>query len=105
MLSGAGHLLGDGALRPYRRWYGELERHGSGRPVCVEVELNPWSNSCCELGIRPRTRSGTVSGPRARRLYFSVGSEVVDRLSEVVEGAARRPLLAEIGAGQHRAVS
>ena len=105
VLAGAGYLFRDGALRPYRRWYGKLEHHGSSRAVGVEMELSPWSGSCCELGIRPRTRSGMISGPRARRLYFSVGSEVVDRMCEVAEDAARRPLLAEIGAGQDRAVS
>ena len=74
-----------------RRLRGRL-RTPHRRAVRVELELNPWSTSTCELGLRPATR---LRGARGEA-YFATANASLERLGlDLVAALAVRRYAAE----------
>jgi hypothetical protein len=49
------------------------------------VELAPWSDRRCQIGIRPRTRAVPIMDSRRRRRYFALALEAAEALAHALE--------------------
>src|SRR5262249_51889878 len=79
-----------------RRADGHLRQGRTRRPIAVEVELMPWSDSRCEIGIRPRGHKVPTTDGLAQRRYFALAVEAAQGLVCALECQVERWMLAQL---------
>lgn len=95
-------IFGSGVVARYgpacalRRADGHLRRARKPRPIAVEVEVVPWSDSCCQIGIRPRGRNVSMTGGLARRHYFALAVEAAQGLACALESEVKDWMVAQL---------
>jgi hypothetical protein len=65
---------------------GRLRRRGALVSVAVQVEVAPWSDRTCEIGIRPGCRAVPMTDGRRQRQYFALAVEAAEGLADALEG-------------------
>jgi hypothetical protein len=74
-LFGSGVVARHGPACALRRADAHLRRGRRRRLIAVELEMMPWSDRRCEIGIRPRGRKVPMTGGFAQRRYFALAVE------------------------------
>jgi hypothetical protein len=84
-ISGSGVVTRYGPACALRRSDGQLRSVRKHRPIAVEVEVAPWSDSRCQIGIRPRGGQLPRTDGRARRRYFALAVDAAQALAHTLE--------------------
>lgn len=84
-------LVGNGAVerrgpgRPLRCAPGRLRRRAGRVSVAVEVEVVPWSDRRCQVGIRPLGRGVPMADGWRQRRYFSLAVDAAEGLAHALQ--------------------
>jgi hypothetical protein len=81
---GSGVVARHGPACALRRADGHLRR-GRRRPIDVEVEVLPWSDTRCEIGIRPRGGKVLMTDGLVRRHYFALAVKTAQGLASALQ--------------------
>jgi hypothetical protein len=60
---------------------GHLVRGPGLARIAIEVEVTAWSDSCCEIGIRPRSRLIPLAEGRRQNRYLQFAAMAADELA------------------------
>ena len=84
-------IFGDGAVErsspssSLRRVSGRLRHRRHLVGMAVEVELAPWSDRRCQIGIRPRAHTVPMTDGLRRRRYFDLALKAAGGLAQALE--------------------
>jgi hypothetical protein len=84
-MSGSGVVARYGPACALRRADGQLRSVRKHRSIAVEVEVVPWSDRRCQIGIRPRGGQLPRTDGRARRRYFALAVDAAQALAHALE--------------------
>lgn len=84
-LEGAGLVDRVCRCAPLRQVPGRLRRRAALVSVPVEVEVTPWSDMQCEVGMRPCRRTVPLADCRRQRRYLDLAVEAVEGLVQMLE--------------------
>lgn len=82
---GSGVVARHGPACALRRVDGQLHWGRKRRPIAIELEVVPWSDTRCQIGIRPRGRQVPMTDGLARRRYFALASNAAQGLACALE--------------------
>jgi hypothetical protein len=87
-LTSTGEVLRRGATSPLRQVSGRLYPRDGFLGIPVELEVASWSDSRCEIGIRPRGRMVSLSDGRYQRRYLALAVDAAEGFAHVLEDGA-----------------
>jgi hypothetical protein len=95
-LTGTGEVLRRGATSPLRQVSGRLYPRDGFLGIPVELEVASWSDSRCEIGIRPRRTVVSLSDGRYQRRYLALAIDAAEGFAHVLEDWAIDRMVAQL---------
>jgi hypothetical protein len=93
---GSGVIARHGPACALRRARGQLRGGRRRRPIPVEIEVMPWSDTRCEIAIRPRDRGVPMTDGSRQQRYFAVAVEAAEGLACALERHVEHEIVAQL---------